>query len=108
MALHVAQRERGFVSPEDFEELAGIFDLPFRKSSRPANFYDMFHFQKVGEYRIGVCTNVSCMLRGSEELVEHLRVKLGIGFGETSSDGKFYLFEQEMSGRLRSRAGDHH
>jgi len=60
-----------------------------------ASFYSMYDLKPVGRHKISVCTNISCMLCGSDEIVEHLREHLGIGFGETTADGKFTLKEVE-------------
>jgi NADH-quinone oxidoreductase subunit E len=63
-----------------------------------ATFYSMYELKPVGKHKICVCTNISCMLRGSDEVVEHLRKKLGIGLGETTPDKKFTLKEVECLG----------
>ena len=58
----------------------------------------MYEFKPDGRHKIGVCTNISCMLSGSEKIVEHLKKRLDINFGETSTDGKFTLREVECLG----------
>ena len=63
-----------------------------------ATFYDMFYTKPVGRHRIRVCTNVSCMLRGSTDVLNHLKEKLGVEVGETTADGKVALFEAECLG----------
>jgi NADH-quinone oxidoreductase subunit E len=98
MAVHAVQRDKKFLTPDDCEELSLIFDIPASEIESTAGFYDMFHCGKTGEYRIGVCTNVSCMLGGSNGLAEHLKKILGVEFGETTPDGLFSLFEQECLG----------
>jgi NADH-quinone oxidoreductase subunit E len=97
-AWHLINREQGFIAPEDIQSLAGIFHLHPAEVESTANFYDMFRLKKSGSIRIGVCTNVSCMLRGSEEIADRLKEALGIEFGETTSDGLFTLTEHECIG----------
>jgi NADH-quinone oxidoreductase subunit E len=61
-------------------------------------FYTMFHSKPIGKHHVEVCTNVSCMLRGSEKVVAYLEKRLGIGLGETSKDKKWTLSEVECMG----------
>ncbi len=63
-----------------------------------ATFYNMYDLEPVGKHKITVCTNISCMLRNSDEIVEHLQTKLGVGFNEVTADGKFCLKEGECMG----------
>jgi NADH:ubiquinone oxidoreductase subunit E len=95
MALHAVQREKGRLSPVDFVELGGMFGEHPAEIQSVASFYDMFHVERYGRCVIEVCTNASCMLGGSVEMADHLRGKLGIEFGETTSDGIFTLREAE-------------
>jgi NADH-quinone oxidoreductase subunit E len=60
-----------------------------------ASFYDMYEFKFAGQHKIAVCTNVSCMLSGSETIVAHLEKRLGVKMGESTPDGKFFLREVE-------------
>jgi len=60
-----------------------------------ASFYSMFETKPVGRHHISVCTNISCMLRGSQEVVEHVENKLGIKTGESTADGRIYLKREE-------------
>ena len=60
-----------------------------------ASFYSMYELKPVGRHNIAVCTNISCMLRGSDEIVAHIEQKLGIRLGESTADGKFYLKKEE-------------
>jgi NADH-quinone oxidoreductase subunit E len=60
-----------------------------------ATFYSMFETKPVGRHSISVCTNISCMLRGADDIVAHLEGKLGIKTGESTPDGKFYLKPEE-------------
>jgi NADH-quinone oxidoreductase subunit E len=94
-ALHALQREKGHLAVEDFVDLAEIFGEHPAEVQSVASFYSMFRFEPPARCRIEVCTNVSCMLRGSGDIVDHLKKKLGIDFGETTLDGLFSLEEVE-------------
>jgi NADH-quinone oxidoreductase subunit E len=95
-ALHAAQHEnRGFLTVEIMDAVAAYLDLPPIEVYEVAAFYSMFETRPVGEHSISVCTNISCMLRGSAEIVEHIENKLGIKIGESTPDGKFYLKREE-------------
>jgi NADH-quinone oxidoreductase subunit E len=97
-ALHVAQREHGWLSPEVMRDVAEVMDLPPTEVASVASFYTMFNRQPVGENLIQVCTNISCSLLGAEHIVEHLKSKLGIDVGETTPDNKFTLVTVECLG----------
>ncbi len=97
-ALHVAQRERGWLSPEVMRDVAEVMDLPPTEVASVASFYTMFNRQPVGENLIQVCTNISCSLLGAEHIVECLKSKLGIDVGETTPDNKFTLVTVECLG----------
>ena len=60
-----------------------------------ATFYSMFQTKPVGRHNVAICTNVSCMLRGAEEIVEHVENRLGIKLGESTEDGRIYLKREE-------------
>jgi len=95
-ALHAAQHEnQGFLTTEIMDAVAAYLDMPPIQVYEVAAFYSMFETKPVGEHSISVCTNVSCMLRGSAKLVEHVEQKLGIKTGESTPDGKFYLKREE-------------
>lgn len=95
-ALHAAQHQnKGFLTTELMDAVAGYLDLSPIEVYEVAAFYSMFETKPVGERSISVCTNISCMLRGSAEIVEHLEKKLGIKTGESTADGKFYLKREE-------------
>ena len=94
-ALRIAQDEHGWLSAELIECVAGVIGVPPVRAWEVATFYTMYDLKPVGKHKISVCTNISCMLRGSDEIVSHLKTKLGIGFGETTADGKFTLKEAE-------------
>jgi len=95
-ALHAAQHENdGYLTSEIMNAVADYLDLPPIQVYEVATFYSMFETKPVGRHSISVCTNISCMLRGSEKIVEHLEQKLGIKTGQSTSDGKFYLKREE-------------
>ena len=94
-ALLQAQEENGgWLSGEVINSIAQYLGLQPIEVYEVATFYDMFEFKPVGN-KIGVCTNVSCMLRGSDKLVKELEARLGIKMGETTKDGKFTLRDVE-------------
>lgn len=90
-ALTIAQRERGWISNDLIERIAELLDLPPIHVAEVATFYSMYDLKPVGRHKICVCTNISCMLRGSDEVVAHLEKRLGIKVGETTRDGRFTL-----------------
>jgi NADH-quinone oxidoreductase subunit E len=97
-ALHLVRSEKCRLSLEDFKDLAELFDLPPAEIESTAVFYDMLQPGHCVKFKICVCTNVSCMLRGSEKIVDRFREKLGIGFGDITPDGMFMLEEAECLG----------
>jgi len=94
-ALRIAQDEKNWLSDELIEYVAEVIQVPPVRAYEVATFYSMYELKPVGRHKISVCTNISCMLRGCDEIVDHLQGKLGIGFGETTEDGKFTLKEVE-------------
>lgn len=95
-ALHIAQEEnKGWLSRELLDAVADYLEMPRVAVYEVATFYSMFELSPVGEHKINICTNISCMLRGSEKLVSHVEKRLGIKMGQTTSDGKFTLREVE-------------
>jgi NADH-quinone oxidoreductase subunit E len=94
-ALHLAQKEVGYISPEVVAYLAERFELSTAQVYETVTFYNMFFTKPVGKCVFQVCTNVSCSLRGSEELLKLLKEHLGIEVGQTTADGKFTLLEVE-------------
>lgn len=97
-ALAIMQNNRGWLSEEDISEVAKYLEMPEIAVLEVATFYNMFDLQPVGKYKISICTNISCMLRNSDEIVEHLKNKLKINFNEVTKDGKFCLKESECMG----------
>ena len=97
-ALRIVQTERGWLSQESISEVAHYLGMPEIAAMEVATFYNMYDLAPVGKYKVTVCTNISCMLRDSDEIVGHLKEKLGIGFNEVTADGKFCLKEGECMG----------
>ncbi len=97
-ALRIVQIERGWLSKESITEVAQYLGIPEIAAMEVASFYNMYDLQPVGKHKITVCTNISCMLRGSDEIVEHLQHKLGVGFNEVTPDGQFCIKEGECMG----------
>jgi NADH-quinone oxidoreductase E subunit len=97
-ALWMVQEEHGYISQDAMKYVARLLDVPFGHILGVVTFYTMFHQEPVGKHHIEVCTNVSCMLRGSDRIVSHLEKRLGIKMGETSKDGKWTLSEVECMG----------
>lgn len=89
---------KGWVTDEELAAIAEYLGIPAIDIYEVATFYTMCKREPIGKHHIGVCTNVPCMLNGSKEIAEHLKKKLGIGFGETSADGKYSLEEVECLG----------
>ncbi|PPC81535.1 MAG: NADH-quinone oxidoreductase subunit NuoE [Methylotenera sp.] len=97
-ALRIVQTERGWLSKESITEVAQYLGMPEIAAMEVATFYNMYDLSPVGKYKVTICTNISCMLRGSDEIVHHLQAKLGVGFNEVTADGKFCLKEGECMG----------
>ena len=97
-ALRIVQTERGWLSKESISEVAQYLRMPDIAAMEVASFYNMYDLAPVGQYKISICTNISCMLRDSDEIVQHLQTKLGVGFNEVTPDGKFCLKEGECMG----------
>jgi NADH-quinone oxidoreductase subunit E len=95
-SLHAAQHEnQGFLTTELMDAVAEYLGLPNIQVYEVASFYSMFETKPVGRHHVSVCTNISCMLRGSQEIVDHVEKKLGIKTGESTADGRIYLKREE-------------
>ena len=95
-ALHAVQHENhGFVTAEQMNAVAEYLDLPTIQVYEVATFYSMFQTREVGRNEVAICTNVACMLRGADEIVDHVEGKLGIKTGESTADGKIFLKQEE-------------
>lgn len=97
-ALTIAQDEKGWLSVETMDFVAQYLGMPPIAVYEVASFYTMYDVKPVGTYKIAICTNLPCALQGANIAAEHLKKKLGIGFNETSADGKFTLREGECFG----------
>ncbi len=95
-ALHAAQHENhGYLTVELLNGVAEYMSLPTIQVYEVATFYSMFQTQPVGRHNVAICTNVSCMLRGADDIVERVENKLGIKLGESTEDGRIYLKQEE-------------
>ncbi|MDO5058366.1 MAG: NADH-quinone oxidoreductase subunit NuoE [Neisseria sp.] len=97
-ALRIAQTELRWLSPETIEFVADYIGIAPAAAYEVATFYNMYDLQPVGKYKLTVCTNLPCALRGGVHAGEYLKKKLGIGYGETTADGKYTLVEGECMG----------
>jgi NADH-quinone oxidoreductase subunit E len=96
--LIFAQDEVGAVTPELIEEVARRCEVTPMQVDEVVGYYSMLHRKPMGKHHVQVCTNISCLLVGGEELYEHARRKLGIGHKEVTQDGRFSLEEVECMG----------
>ena len=95
-AMRVVQHENnGYLTTELMDAVAAYLDMATIAVYEIASFYSMLETEPVGRHSISVCTNISCMLRGSDEIVEHIERKLDIKTGESTSDGRFYIKQEE-------------
>jgi NADH-quinone oxidoreductase subunit E len=91
-ALREVQHENGgYLTIDLLNAVANYLEVPPIAVYEVASFYSMFELNPVGRHSISVCTNVSCMLCGAEEILEHIQNRLAIKFGESTVDGRFYL-----------------
>ncbi len=97
-ALTIAQREKGWLSPETLAEVAEFLDMPPAEVEGIASFYTMYRLKPMGKYLIQICTNISCSLLGAEHLAEYLKKKLGVAEGEVTRDGKFTWMQVQCLG----------
>ena len=97
-ALTIAQDEKGWLSTETMDFVAGYLGMPPIAVYEVASFYTMYDLKPVGRNKLAICTNLPCALQGATRAAEHLKQKLGIGFGETTTDGAFTLKESECMG----------
>jgi NADH-quinone oxidoreductase subunit E len=97
-ALAIAQMEQGWLSTETMAEVARILGMAPVAVYEVASFYNMYDLAPVGQYKITVCTNLPCALSGGVHAADYLKQKLGVGFNETTADGRFTLKEGECMG----------
>jgi NADH-quinone oxidoreductase subunit E len=96
--LAIVQQEQGWVSPESEQAVADYLGMPAIAVHEVTTFYNMYNQQPVGKYKLNVCTNLPCQLRGGGTALQHLEKRLGIQMGETTADGLFTLQQCECLG----------
>jgi NADH-quinone oxidoreductase subunit E len=95
-ALRAAQHENnGYLTTPIMDAIGAYLGLPPIQVYEVATFYSMFETHPVGRHHLSVCTNISCMLRGAEDIRAHVEKKLGIKTGESTPDGRIYLKREE-------------
>ena len=95
-ALTVVQHENnGFLTEEIMEAVADYLELARIEVYEVASFYSMYELKPVARHNVAICTNICCMLMGSQTLVDHVEKKLGISIGESTPDGRIYLKKEE-------------
>ena len=97
-ALIVAQDEKGWLSPEVMDFVAQYLGMAPVAVYEVASFYTMYNLRETGRHKLTICTNLPCGLQGSLDAADHLQKRLGIGFNETTADGRFTLKEGECMG----------
>ena len=97
-ALAIAQDEKGWLAPETMEAVAAYLRMPAVAVQEVATFYNMYNLKPLGKYKVTICTNLPCALSGGERAAEYVKGKLGIGFRETTADGRITLMEGECMG----------
>ncbi len=85
--LYLSQRETGYISKESMSEIAAMLDLDITEVASIVGFYTLYHDEKAGKYRMQVCTDLPCALRGADQFLDALCQNLGIKVGETTPDG---------------------
>jgi NADH-quinone oxidoreductase subunit E len=93
--LYVQEQNDGWLSQSAMKAVADYLQITSIEVYEVATFYDMYHLAPRGKHKIGICTNISCMLRGAEELVSCVKERLGIQLGQSTPDGLFYVCETE-------------
>ena len=95
-SLHAVQEQnQGYLTPELMNAVADYLDLPHIYIYEVATFYSMFQTEPVGRNEIAICTNISCMLSGSDVIVQHIEDRLNIKLGESTKDGNIFLKKEE-------------
>jgi len=97
-ALTIAQDEKGWLSTETMDFVAHYLGMPPIAVYEVASFYTMYDLEPRGKHKLALCTNLPCALQGASAAAAHLKQKLGIGFNETTADGRFTLKEGECFG----------
>ena len=96
--LAIVQQELGWVSPASEQAVADYLGMPVMAVHEVTTFYNMYNQKPVGKFKLNVCTNLPCQLRGGQKALEHLEHKLGVRAGETTPDGLFSLQPSECQG----------
>ena len=96
--LAIVQQEQGWVSPDSEQVVAEVLGMPLMAVHEVTTFYNMYNQKPVGKFKLNVCTNLPCQLRGGQKALEHLEHKLGVRVGETTLDGLFTLQPSECQG----------
>ena len=96
--LAILQQEQGWVSPEGEQAVADVLGMPVMAVHEVTTFYNMYNQKPVGRFKLNVCTNLPCQLRGGQQALEHLEKKLGVSVGGTTDDGVFTLQPSECQG----------
>jgi NADH-quinone oxidoreductase subunit E len=95
-ALNIVQHEnQGYLTKELMKAVADYLGLAEIEVYEVASFYSMYELKPVARHNVAVCTNISCMLMGSQSIVDHVENKLGIKLGESTKDGRIYLKKEE-------------
>ena len=97
-ALIIAQDEKGWLATETMDAMAKVLGMAPVAVYEVATFYNMYNLKPVGKYKLTVCTCLPCGLQGSLDAADYLKEKLGVGFNETTADGRFTLKEGECMG----------
>ena len=97
-ALTIAQDEKGWLATETLDFVARYLGMPPVAVYEVASFYTMYDLKPRGKYKLALCTNLPCALQGANAAAAHLKKKLGVGFNETSADGRYTLKEGECFG----------
>ena len=97
-ALTIAQDEKGWLATETMDFVAQYLEMPPVAVYEVASFYTMYDMKPVGRHKLTICTNLPCALQGATKTAAYIKQKLGIGFGETTADGRFTLKEGECLG----------
>ncbi len=96
--LSIVQQELGWVSPDSEQVVAEYLGMPVMAVHEVTTFYNMYNQKPVGKFKLNVCTNLPCQLRGGAQALAHLEHKLGVHAGETTADGLFTLQPSECQG----------
>ena len=96
--LSIVQQEQGWVSPDSEQVVAEVLGMPMMAVHEVTTFYNMYNQKPVGKFKLNVCTNLPCQLRGGQDAMQHLERKLGVRSGQTTADGLFTLQPSECQG----------